>query len=272
MDWSKTKTIFILAFLILDLYLAIEFFELRDESDYAIIQEATIEEKLASEGIVYNELPEDIDKSFYITAKSKDFTIDEVAKLENIILELPKTTLLEEESFRTLRLSLEKPFPLPDVNTKSKITQFLKDNVISGDQYHYWYTDDATNSIICIQSYNNRNIFQSREDHIGMVILHLNEDNEIISYEQSMLEEIKEVEEKESAITALKAIEALYKKNYLTPNSEVVNIEYGYYTNTPLSNQQILAPTWHINVETENEGRKDFYVNALEGDVLQLTE
>ncbi|HZH61846.1 MAG TPA: two-component system regulatory protein YycI [Metabacillus sp.] len=272
MDWSKTKTIFILAFLILDIYLAIEFFELRDESNYAIIQEATIEERLEAEGIVYNELPEDIDKSFYITAKSKDFTIDEVAKLENIILELPNTNLLEEESFRTLRLSLEKPFPLPDVNTESKITQFLKDNVISGDQYHYWYTDDETNSIICIQRYNNRNIFQSKEDHIGMVILHLNEDNEIISYEQSMLEEIKEVEEKESAITALKAIEALYNKNYLTPNSEVVNIEYGYYTHSPLSNQQILAPTWHINVETENEERKDFYVNALEGNVVQLTE
>lgn len=274
MDWSKTKTIFILAFLILDIYLAIEFFELRDESDYAIIQEATIEEKLETEGIVYNELPEDIDKSFYITAKSKDFTIDEVAKLENLTLELPNTNtnLKEEESFRTLRMLLDKPFPLPDVNTQSKITQFLKDNVISGDQYHYWYTDDETNSIICIQRYKNRNIFQSREDHIGMVILHLNEDNEIISYEQSMLEEIKEVEEKESAITALKAIEALYNKNYLTPNSEVLNIQYGYYTHIPLSNQQILAPTWHINVETENEERKDFYVNALEGDVLQLTE
>jgi len=273
-DWSKTKTIFILAFLILDIYLAIEFFELRDESDYAIIQEATIEEKLETEGIVYNELPEDIDKSFYITAKSKDFTIDEVAKLENLTLELPNTNtnLKEEESFRTLRMLLDKPFPLPDVNTQSKITQFLKDNVISGDQYHYWYTDDETNSIICIQRYKNRNIFQSREDHIGMVILHLNEDNEIISYEQSMLEEIKEVEEKESAITALKAIEALYNKNYLTPNSEVLNIQYGYYTHIPLSNQQILAPTWHINVETENEERKDFYVNALEGDVLQLTE
>ena len=272
MDWSKTKTIFILAFLILDIYLAIEFFELRDKSDYAIIQEATIEEKLAAEGIEYNDLPDDISKSFYITAKSKDFTIEEVAKLEGQRVELPNTEAEEEQSFRTLRMLLEKPFPLPDVNTESKITQFLKDNIISGEQYHFWYTDDQTNSIICIQSYNNRTIFQSKDDHIGMVILHLNEDNEIISYEQSLLEEIKEVEEKEAAITALKAIEALYNKNYLPPNSEVLSIQYGYYTHIPLSNQQILAPTWHIIVEKENEEREDFYVNALEGDVLQLTE
>ncbi len=271
-DWSKTKTIFILAFLILDVYLAMEFFELHDKSEFAVIQEATIEEKLAAEGIEYNDLPEDINKSFYITAKSKDFTIDEVAKLEGQTLELPKSSLEEEQSFRTLNLLLDKPFPLPDVNTQSKITQFLKENVIYGDQYHYWYTDDETNSIICIQSYNTRTIFQSKNDHIGMVILHLNEDNEITSYEQSMLVEIKEVEEKESAITALKAIEALYNKNYLTPNSKIVDIEYGYYTHIPLSNQQILAPTWHLIVEKEDEEREDYYVNALEGNVLQLTE
>ncbi len=270
-DWSKTKTIFILAFLTLDIYLAIEFFELRNQSDYAILQEATIEEKLEVEGIVYSDLPDDIDKSFYITAKSKDFTLNEVAKLENQALVLTNTNI-EEESFRTLNMKLDKPFPLPEVNMQSKINQFLKDNVISGELYHYWYTDEESNSIICIQTYNNQNIFQSREDHIGMIIFYLNEDNEIYSYEQSMLEEIKKVEEQESAISALKAIEALYNKNYLTPNSELVNIQYGYYTHIPLSNQQILAPTWHIIVETENSERKDFYVNALEGDVLQLTE
>lgn len=270
-DWSKTKTIFILAFLTLDIYLAIEFFELRNQSDFAILQEATIEEKLEVEGIVYSDLPDDIDKSFYITAKSKDFTLNEVAKLENQALVLTNTNI-EEEAFRTLNMKLDKPFPLPEVNMQSKINQFLKDNVISGELYHYWYTDEESNSIICIQTYNNQNIFQSREDHIGMIIFHLNEDNEIYSYEQSMLEEIKKVEEQESAISALKAIEALYNKNYLTPNSELVNIQYGYYTHIPLSNQQILAPTWHIIVETENSERKDFYVNALEGDVLQLTE
>ncbi|WP_226528189.1 two-component system regulatory protein YycI [Metabacillus niabensis] len=273
MDWSKTKTIFILAFLILDIYLAMEFFELQDKSDYTIIQEATIEERLDAEGIEYpDDLPDDIKNSFYITAKSKDFTIEEVAKLKGQTIELPNVNFEEDQSFRTLTMLLDKPFPLPDVNTESKITQFLKDNIISGELYHYWYTDEEMNSIICIQSYNNRTIFQSEDDHIGMVVLHLNEDNEIISYEQSMLEQIKEVEEKEAAITALKAIEALYNKNYLPPNSQVVKIEYGYYTHSPLSNQQILAPTWHLIVEKEDEDREDYYVNALEGKPLQLTE
>lgn len=272
-DWSKTKTIFILAFLILDIYLAIEFFELRDKSDYAVMQEATLEEKLAAEDIKYGDLPEDIGKGFYITAKSKDFTLEEVSKLNDKEQSLVVTnTNIEEESFRSLKMKLTKPFPLPDVNLESKVNQFLKENVISGELYHYWYTDEESNSIICIQKYKNRNIFQSKLDHIGMVILQLDEDNQIYGYEQSMLEGIKEVEEQESTITALKAIEALYNKNYLPENSQIVTMQYGYYTHIPLSNQQILAPTWHIIIETKDKERQDFYVNALEGDVLQLAD
>ena len=82
-----------------------EFFELQDKSDYAIIQEATIEERLAAEGIEYpDDLPDDINNSFYITAKSKDFTIEEVAKLKGQTIELPNTNFEEDQSFRTLNM------------------------------------------------------------------------------------------------------------------------------------------------------------------------
>lgn len=272
MDWSKTKTIFILAFLILDIYLAFEYFKLRGESNFAVIQEATIEEKLDAEGIEYkNKLPQDIGKGYYITAKSKDFTLDDISELKNQTMVLTNSTI-SVESFRTLNMELIKPYALPKVNQQSKINQFLRENVIDGELYHYWYTDEETNSIICIQQYKNQYIFQSKDDHIAMVILHLNDENEIYAYEQSMLEDINEVEEKETAISALKAIEALYNKNYLKSNNEISKIEYGFYTHIPLTDQQILAPIWHIVVENDQNEREDYYVNALEGDVLLLTE
>jgi regulatory protein YycI of two-component signal transduction system YycFG len=272
MDWSKTKTIFILAFLILDIFLAIEFYELRGKRDYAVIQKTSIEDQLAAEDIEYNKLPDDVAKGFYITGKSKDFTLDEVSKLKNQSLILTNSNL-SGESFRTLNMQLKDPFSLPEVNLKSKVNQFLKENILYGDLYHYWYTDEISNTIICIQQYKGKNIFQNKdEDHIAMVILYVNEDNDIFAYEQSMLEDIKEVEEKEAAVPAIKAIEALYNKNYLKSKSKIIQIQYGYYTHNPLTNQQILAPTWHIIVETGEEKREEYYVNALEGEVLQSTE
>lgn len=266
MEWNKTKTIFILAFLILDIFLAIEFYKLQYKTDYEIMKEATIEEKLAAENITYKKkLPEVEGKSFYITAKSKEFTLDEVPKNQTLIL------TSTNNSFRSLNVELDNPIAIPETNIENRINQILKDQVLFGDKYHYWYTDEESKNIICIQRYDGRNIFQSKDDHIGMVVFHVVND-QIIGYEQSLLEDIKEVEEKESAVPALKAIEALYNKNFLTANSEVKNIQYGYYTHIPLTNQQILAPTWHIIVETDTKEIKDFYVNALEGDVLQSTQ
>jgi regulatory protein YycI of two-component signal transduction system YycFG len=58
----------------------------------------------------------------------------------------------------------------------------------------------------------------------------------------------------------------------LKSNSKIEDIQYGFYTHIPLTNQQILAPIWHIIVENEQKEREDYYVNALEGDVLLLTE
>lgn len=271
MEWSKTKTIFILAFLILDIYLAIEFFQFRVESNLKNIPSSTIEEQIKAEGIEVSNLPKNRDKGFYITAKSKNFALDEISKLKNQSQVLTNNDT-SAGPFQTISMQLKEPFPLPDVNLESKINQFLTENVISGELYHYWYTDEQTNSIICIQQFKGDNIFQTKEDHIAMIIFSVNENNEIFSYEQSMLEDITEVEEKETTIPAFKAIEALFVENYLGTKDKVIQTKYGYYTHIPLSNQQILAPTWYITIESEKGEQEDYYVNALDGDVLQSVE
>jgi regulatory protein YycI of two-component signal transduction system YycFG len=44
MDWSKIKTIFILTFLILDVYLLFQFMKIRDANKLEVITEASFEE------------------------------------------------------------------------------------------------------------------------------------------------------------------------------------------------------------------------------------
>lgn len=268
MDWNKTKTIFIIAFLVLDTFLIVQFFDKKNSSEYAVIQETTIEDQLAAESITYSEMPNETEKGFYITAKSHEFTVENVIELkEQKIIE--QDSEKEESSFRKLRMEFNKPIPLPESNRQSKLNQLLREKVLSGGDYSYWRQDESTNSIIYVQKYKGKMIFQNHVNSIGMIILYVNDKNEIYGYEQTMLKDIKESDEKEETIPAIKAVEALYNKKYLKSNSEVKEVNYGYYTQYPLSTQQILAPTWHIVVETSEEEREDFYVNALEGDVLQ---
>lgn len=266
MDWSKTKTIFIVAFLVLDIFLAIQFFAKKDSSQYAIIQDVPIEKQLAAEDITYGELPSGKEKGFSITAKTKEFTYNDINKLKDQTFVAPENES-KEEVFSKIRMKLKKPIPVPNVNVQAKINQFVRDNIYSGEEYAYWHKDKESNTIIYVQQYKGQMIFQNSNENIGMIVLFLNSKNEIYEYEQTSLVDFEE-KEQEELLQALKAIEVLYNKGYLKSKSHIKEVEYGYHTQVPLSGQQVLAPTWHIVVETD-EQEEDFYVHAIEGRVLQ---
>lgn len=264
MDWSKTKTIFIIAFLILDIFLMLQYIEKMKSNKYDLIKKTTIEEQFKAEDIKYEKLPLEKIKGSYITAKSKQFTQEEITSLKNQEIMLPDEHLIYPIS--KLRMSFQKPIPLPETNLENKIKQILTTHIIHGTKYKLWRYDEKAKQIICLQEYNGRVIFQDEKDGIGMVVFYLNDEQEIVSYHQTLLEDIKELENQEEVLPAIRALEALYYNDDLKPNSTVTDVDYGYYTQIPLTEQQILAPTWHIVVNEKDH----FYVNALEGKVIKL--
>lgn len=72
LDWSKTKTIFIITFFILDIFLGYQFIQKKNSSQLDVILEATIEEQLEADGITYVDLPKEITKATYVSGKSKN--------------------------------------------------------------------------------------------------------------------------------------------------------------------------------------------------------
>ncbi|MEC2075628.1 two-component system regulatory protein YycI [Metabacillus fastidiosus] len=266
MDWSKTKTIFIIAFLVLNAFLAFQFFAKKDGSQYGIIPQASLEGQLAAEGIIYSELPTVGEKGAIINAKTKEFTQEEIKKLKGQkFISLGEGS--EEGKFPKIRMELNKPVSVPTMNLQTKVNQFLREYVHNGEQYRYWRTNEELNIIICVQQYNGKMIFQSLDNDIGMVILYLNSKDEIYAYEQKMLVDFEE-RDREQLLKALEAIKLVYNKSYLKPNSKV-KIEYGYYTKYPLVESQTLSPTWHMIVESDKGEVEDLYVHAIEGVVLQ---
>ncbi|MBD1379834.1 two-component system regulatory protein YycI [Metabacillus arenae] len=258
MDWSKTKTIFIIAFLVLDVFLAIQFFTKQKEANIEIIQKSPIQDQLKQDNITYGDLPK-IDKATYITGKRKEFTKKEIGSLKNQTI---VSTQNEGEPVYRLEATFDDPITLPETNPASMLNQFVTENILFGDKYSLWKIEDY--QIIYFQQFEGKTIFQSILDQngrIGMVLLRLNEKKEIVSYEQTMLEGIQEIQENENVLSALKAIEAAYNAHEISPNSEVSKVELGYFTHIPLSNVQIMAPTWHIVI---NE-KEDIFVNASEG-------
>jgi regulatory protein YycI of two-component signal transduction system YycFG len=253
LDWSKTKTIFIITFLILDFFLAYQFIQKRNSSQLDVILETTIEEQLEANNITYVELPKEITKATYLSGKSKIFTREETEKLVN------QKVVINDQPI--LQATFIEPIPLPNPKDQNRLNDFVKRNIISGENYTFWKFDEKKKTIIFFQKYNEKVIY---ENVSSMLLLHLNENNEIISYEQTLLEDLEANEEKQEIVPAIKAIETLYKRNHLKPNDHVTTIELGYYGLVQFTASQVLTPTWHIVVNR----KENYYVNAFEGQVI----
>lgn len=255
MDWSKIKTIFILTFLILDVYLLFQFMKMRDSNKYEFITEANFEDQLKADDITYVELPKLPIKDHYINTKPKAFNKDDISKLKD------QTITLKDDN--TLSAKLKRPIHLTAKFEPADISSFINENVLYGDHYHFWEKDNKKKSITYYQQYENKILYKNIN---GMLTFYFNKDNQITSYDQTYLEKIEILTGKEEILSPLKAIETLHQKGMLKPKSKITEVEIGYSTLIQLAASQVLAPTWHIVVNS----KESLFVNAFEGQIIDF--
>ena len=256
MDWSKIKNIFIISFLILDLYLIYEFVKVIDSNvvDVKANIDSSIETELKTEGIEYAPLPEQYVEDFTLKANSKTFTMDDTQKsvLSNQMVTINRNTNLVS--------ILKEPLVLTEKFGQTELNNFIKENVLYGDQYRFWKKSSDGSSIVYTQQYKDKPLFENNKARLEF---NVNSENEIDSYTQSYLEDIQELSNPEKIIQPIKAIEVLYKNVELPSNSKITDPELGYYTFIELSGTtQVLYPAWCFNVE----GKGKLYVSAFEGE------
>jgi regulatory protein YycI of two-component signal transduction system YycFG len=257
MDWSKIKTIFIITFLILDVYLLYQFMKIRDANKYEFITEASFEEKLKADEIKYVDLPKDPIQAQYLSAKPKVFNQEDVDKLKG------QPVVIRGTGSTTLHVTLEKPLKITAKFEPAELSAFLNDNVLFGEDYQFGEKSEKDQSITYFQISGNVPLFKNIN---GMITFKIGEANQIVSYDQTYLVEMEKLTDKEEILKPLKAIETLHQKGMLKSKSNITAIELGYSTLIQLAASQVLAPTWRFEVD----GKESLFVNAFEGQIIQF--
>lgn len=257
MDWRKTKTIFIITFLILNIFLASQIFEKRDENQWDLITEATIEEQFEADEITYENLPKETVTESYISGKSYKFSVEDKEALEK------KGQTVEIVNETVLVGAFKDPIPAPENDLETKLPLLMKDQLLFNDKYDYKFYNKEEKELIFFQSYKKGLIYSNNES--GMLSLYLDDENNIVSYKQTLISDLEEMDEAQELLTAFNALENLYNMNELKPGSHVTDVKLGYYTLVQITSSHVLTPTWHIVVN----GEQDFFVNALEGQIIR---
>lgn len=269
MDWNKTKTIFIIVFSILNVFLYSMYVNSYNEAKkLEMLGQINVDDELKASHIKIDQLPTDVKKIAYISGKTKTFEEADLAPYKN------EQKFVISTSGLTLHSALLTPYLVKEFNEEA-LNAFVKTYVPLGDEYKLFSIDKEKRIAIFFQTIQNHTIFYNESAYIKVA---WNEDNAITGYEQTAFKNLKTFGEKNALIGANQAVKTLFEKGYLPEYARVKSAELGYSTLVPLTETRVLSPTWRIHVELkENDGtmrEADFFVNAnaVDGQVIDMEE
>ena len=115
MEWNKTKSIFIVAFLILDIFLGYQFFQKwqATSKEYEVIKN-DVEHDMKADHITYEGLNKGAIEGYRITANQKAFTKEEIEALKDQkpLMDMPS----DDRKVTTLKMKFTNPIALSKKN------------------------------------------------------------------------------------------------------------------------------------------------------------
>ncbi|MBM7645505.1 regulatory protein YycI of two-component signal transduction system YycFG [Scopulibacillus daqui] len=274
MNWSKTKTIFIICFLLLDLFLGYQLYErqVRNENYDNLVQNSA-EDILQKNNIKIDvPIPDVENKNItFLKGRSLKFVdssgdlIDDLKTLEGS-KDNPKEKITAFKNGTLIEGTLSKPVPVP--KNKSEREDFLNQYIYKGSDYSYWKLDEENHMMLFVQKYEDKPVFIKDRKDINILQL-LISDGKVTGYRQTYFK-FKKTNQLD-IINPTTAINNLWSKNVLpvSEHPKIKKIQLGYYnlvgdvnTNQPL----IFVPVWYFKVKTDS-GQHEYFVNAVSGSV-----
>lgn len=259
MDWSKTKTIFIITFLMLNIFLATQLYSKVTGSHMGILSEETLPERLESNRIeIQVDEPEKVEEASPITATPRIM----VGAMNSGELVRQNAVLIDDMS---LYSELDSPYKLVDANLSASVTAFLQQYVYQGERYAIAEYDEENQIIGLLQTHEGRKIDQYDQTEYHL-ILNVNDEFAVESYEQSALN-VNDQGRMQELLSPMKVIERLMNKRQIRVNTVIEEAELGYYSSLQVEEAdfQVYVPVWRILADEQY-----FYVDAQKGEIQMI--
>ncbi|WP_033543229.1 two-component system regulatory protein YycI [Planococcus sp. CAU13] len=262
MDWSRTKSIFIIVFSILNIFLYSLYLERYTEAEnYSKLSEPAVDARLEIDNITYpDNLEADPGEEPYISGTRKTFATED-APSENI-----RAAAVEEDYL--LNVAFSEPVSIGDNKSKESLEAFIAGNVYEGDEYVLWEVNEEENTAIFYQVIEGKTLYHSDS---GKVTLFFNDEGKAVRYEQTIFTDLVPNAQSKDLISPKRAIETLYQNGLLQQNSEVLSVDLGYSVYVAVSDEtRMFLPTWRVIVELEDGSTADYFVNAVKDGIIEF--
>ncbi len=225
-----------------------------------VIGKTSVEETMKLENISYNPIPFAKKEVSYLSAHISTFSDEDLKSLTN------QSFVLIEKS--RLLSHLKNPVKVKNEKGDYDFEEFLTNYVLEGDNYVLWDIDEDEQRAVFFQRVKNETIFYSPN---AMLVVHWEDDDgEITHYEQRMLDDFVSFNHKKELLSQDDAVGSLVTRGFLKPDSTVIQVKSGYSTLVQLTETQVFAPTWNIQVKLKDGTIENYFINAIEGKVIEF--
>jgi regulatory protein YycI of two-component signal transduction system YycFG len=249
MNWSRTKSIFIVAFLILNSFLGYQLWEKQTKKiELAQIYESSLDELLLLKHIkLETELSAEQPEMSQLNAQFMEYTLEDLSQMEGQSLSFDQYQLIS---------TLNTPFSLASPwKPEEFYQQFVKERVIKGERYAL---DQHTETeIVYLQQVQSYPIF------VGQLIFQKNKTEEVTGYQQTFYYVINQGTE-QPVISSFTSIRTLLDNQIIPTYTVIKEVDLGYYGQIYETESQVLTPVWRIMIEHQGNPMT-IYVNAITG-------
>lgn len=263
MDWSRTKSIFIIVFSILNIFLYTLYLESYTEAvNYSNLTEPVVDDRLEGDNITYpDDLTTEPGDEPYMSGTRKVFTTEDVPA------ENTRAAVVDDYM---LNVAFNEPIRLGDNKNKDSLEAFLAANIYEGDEYVLWDIIEEENKAIFYQVIDDKTLYHSDS---GKVTLLWNDDGHAVRYEQTIFTDLVENAQSKDLIAPKRAIETLYQNRLLEQNSNVTSVTLGYSVYVAVSDDtRMFLPTWRVVVELDDGTIADYFVNAVKDGLIEFNK
>lgn len=253
MQWGQIKSLFIICFLVLNVFLAKQLLD-RGEETLSALPEASKEEELELNISGLEQLDQEKHQAPLLYTNSYNFN-----EVENIAAELMNQEVVVAND-TTLFARMNTPVQLP-LDDEEALTTALTQHVYLGGRFNqYRYLEEA--GLVVFFQRINYPIFYNTQ---AVLFVKVNEAGEMTHYMMRALDIVEEeqADSEQTLITEYDAVYRLYhNSNMLKTGDEVTGVTLGYHNLVSLPNgEQLLNPTWQVSVNDTI----DYFINAIEG-------
>ena len=259
MNWGKMKTLFIYLFIALNAVLLTFYVYTVQKNKTEIVQEKEIIERaMKNDNITVEENTTKRDNLGYVNVTISDLrdVRKEDSSLKYEVENIDKTS--------TLKVTSENVITNINKNSyRAELDSFLIEKMKFSANYIFSSYNSVKNEIIYEQQIDSFRVFSNKN---ARIVFKVESNGEIKRFTLTGVSNIRK-DKNETLVSSSQAINRLYHEDLVQKNCKL-RATLGYYTYISQTENQVLIPTWNVEISGKDGQVSNYYVDAINLNIL----